>query len=66
MNLSSIITGHNLLHPSAERAPLEFKNDPEILARCQSAVDAIKAKHTAGSVESELEAMGIQFVGGGK
>lgn len=66
MNLSSTITGHNLLQPSADRAPLEFTQDASILAKCQAAVDKIRAENTARSVESELEAMGIQFVGGGK
>jgi hypothetical protein len=65
----SLITGHNLIQPSAPDGPLEVDftpGDAELLATCASAVDAIKAKHAARSVESELEAMGIQFVGGGK
>lgn len=69
MNASPLITGHNLLQPSADRAPLEMNltpGDAELLATCYAAVDAIKAKNTAHSVESELEAMGIQFVGGAK
>jgi hypothetical protein len=69
MHASRVITGHNLLQPAAIDAPLDMTfsaSDAELLARCASAVDAIKAKHTARSVESELEAIGIQFVGGGK
>jgi hypothetical protein len=67
--MNNYITGHNLIQPAAIDAPLEMNLGPadaELIATCQSAVDAIKAKHTARSVESELEAMGIQFVGGAK
>lgn len=66
--MNHYITGHNLIHSEPD-APLEMNltpGDAELLASCYAAVDAIKAKNTAKSVESELEALGIQFVGGGK
>lgn len=67
--MNHYITGHNLVQPSAPDAPLEMNFTPadaELLAKCSAAVDKIRANNTARSVESELEALGIQFVGGGK
>lgn len=65
MNNSPLITGHNLIHPSASVAPLEFDftpGDAELLAMCAAAVEALRAKNAAASLEDELEAQGFVFV----
>lgn len=65
MNASQLITGHNLIQPAASVAPLEFDftpGDAELLATCAAAVEAIRAKNAAVSLEDELEAQGFMFV----
>lgn len=71
--MNHYITGHNLIQPSAERAPLEVDftpGDAELLATCAAAVDALRAKNgtstsnaAVSSLEKELEAQGFVFVG---
>lgn len=53
----SLITGHNLIQPSAPVAPLEFDlgpGDAELLAACDAAIAALRQKNAKESAESAL------------
>ncbi|MGE7139173.1 hypothetical protein ACQKIE_16220 [Luteibacter sp. NPDC031894] len=61
-----IITGHD--HFKAPELPeaLEFDlgpGDAELVARCASAVSALRPQHTRDSLTKEHEAAGFEFVG---
>lgn len=64
-----LITGHNLVQPKPADAPLEFTfevGDAELLARCGSAVDGIRAKREEDALVTELEAEAAKLSGGAK
>jgi hypothetical protein len=53
----NLITGHDLIRPSASVAPLEFDLNPgdaELVATCASAIDALRQKNARESAESAL------------
>ena len=52
-----LITGHDLIQPTASIAPLEFDltpGDAELVATCASAIDALRQKNARESAESAL------------
>lgn len=44
MNLSTTITGHNLIQPSAADAPLDFNVDPNLVGKFRAGLAVMVAK----------------------
>lgn len=66
-NISRIVTGHDLLQPQPDVAPLEFDltpGDAELLAACDAGIAALRQKNAKESAEKALRDEGFAFVGG--
>jgi hypothetical protein len=55
-SISRIVTGHDLLQPQPDLAPLEFDltpGDAELVAACASGIDALRKKNADEAAKSQ-------------